>query len=114
MCVRAFSLIFGSKEARVEFSMSRALTEENKFMFDTLFSQKNDIEALYGEPLEWLRLDAKKASRIQLSKPIDGYDKDNWPEIINWMVDNMSSLEAALKTKLVTLNKQLKQGVVNG
>lgn len=108
-----FSLIFGSKEARVEFSMSRALTEENKFMFDALFSQKNDIEALYGEPLEWLRLDAKKASRIQLSKPIDGYDKDNWPEIINWMVDNMSSLEAALKTKLVALNKQLKQGVVN-
>jgi len=104
-----FSLIFGIKEARVEFSMSRSLTDENKFIFDALQQRKQNIEAEFGDDLEWLRLDAKKASRIQYKKEFDGYNKDNWTEMIQWMIVHMIRLEAALKTELVKINQQLKQ-----
>jgi hypothetical protein len=104
-----FSLIFGSKEARVELSMSRPITEENKFIFDALQLRRQSIESEFGYGLEWLRLDNKKASRIQYKKEFDGYNKDNWEDIIEWMVKHMSLLEVALKAPLFEVNQQLKQ-----
>ena len=104
-----FSLIFGTKEARVEFSMSRSEMKENKFIFDHLIEQKTEIESLFGADLEWLRLDDKKASRIQFQKDFDGYDRENWPEIIEWMVKHMTMLEGAFKQSLTLINRELRQ-----
>nr|WP_275666847.1 DUF4268 domain-containing protein [Vibrio tubiashii] len=104
-----FSLIFGTKEARVEFSMSRSEVKENKFIFDHLLEQKTEIESAFGAELEWLRLDDKKASRIQFQKDFDGYDRENWPEIIEWMVKHMTTLEGAFKQSLTLINRELRQ-----
>lgn len=103
-----FALIFGTKEARVEFNMSRSETSENKFMFDLLHEKKTEIEVKFGAELEWLRLDEKKASRIQFKKGFDGYNRDNWLEIIEWLVNEMSKLEQALKQPLQIVNQALK------
>lgn len=104
-----FSLIFGTREARVEFSMSRSEMVENKFMFDQLLERKAEIESSFGAELEWLRLDDKKASRIQFQKDFDGYDRENWPEIIEWMVKHMTMLEGAFKKSLTLINRELRQ-----
>ncbi|MEZ9949221.1 DUF4268 domain-containing protein [Vibrio breoganii] len=104
-----FSLIFGTREARVEFSMSRSEVKENKFIFDRLLEQKTDIESLFGSELEWLRLDDKKASRIQFSKSFEGYDRENWPEMTAWMVEHMTALEGAFKLPLQVVNRELRQ-----
>ena len=104
-----FSLIFGIKEARVELNLSRSVTAENKFIFDSLFERKQSIESAFGNELDWLRLDAKKSSRIQFKKGFDGYNSDNWQEIIEWMVVHMSRLEKALKVPLAEVNQQLRQ-----
>lgn len=103
-----FALIFGTKEARVEFSMSRSDTSENKFMFDFLHEKKTEIEVKFGAELEWSRLDEKKASRIQFKKDFDGYNRDNWSEIIEWLVNNMIKLEQSLKQPLQIVNQALK------
>jgi len=103
-----FALIFGTKEARVEFNMSRSETEDNKFMFDLLLTKKQEIESKFGAELEWLRLDDKKASRIQFRKEFDGYNNENWPEIIKWLVAEMIKFEKALKQPLNDANKALK------
>lgn len=104
-----FSLIFGVKEARVELNISRSVTAENKFIFDALLEKKQSIESAFGDELEWLRLDAKKSSRIQFSKAFDGYNQDNWGDIIEWMVEYMLRLEKALKAPLAEVNQRLRQ-----
>jgi hypothetical protein len=104
-----FSLIFGVKEARVELNISRSVTAENKFIFDALLEKKQSIESTFGDELEWLRLDAKKSSRIQFSKAFDGYNQDNWGDIIEWMVEYMLRLEKALKAPLAEVNQRLRQ-----
>jgi len=57
-----YALIFGQSEARVEFGMSSSSKEQNKAMFDYLNSRKLPIETAFGAPLDWRRMDDKKAS----------------------------------------------------
>lgn len=95
-----YSLIFGKDEARVELYISRASAEENTLIFETLLAKKEEIESAFGQPLDWLSLEGKKACRIAYAKPFDGYNRENWPEITAWMVDHIRRLEAAFKTPL--------------
>lgn len=53
---------FGS--ARVELYLLRATKEENKTLFDMLFSHKDEIESTLGVPLVWSRGDNIKSSKI--------------------------------------------------
>lgn len=85
-----FSLIFGTKEARVEFSIARPVTGKNKFVIDALLLDEERIEADFGKPLEWLRLDGR-ASRIQFSKGFDGYKEENRPELIDFNMNYEST-----------------------
>ena len=103
-----FSMIFGVKEVRVELYMSRSHAEENKFIFDCLFAQKDEIEKAFGNILEWQRLDNRKASRIQFSKAFDGYNQENWPQMVDWLVSHIGLLESAFNNPLVKIKQSLK------
>jgi hypothetical protein len=103
-----FTLIFGVKEVRVELGISRSNTEENKYIFDALKQQKSTIEQSFGEALQWQRLDNKKASRIQFNQSVVGYNKENWPDMIQWLVTHITKLESALKKPLKQVNQKLK------
>ena len=59
-------------------------------------------------PLLWRRLDEKKVSRVQFSKEFQGYERDSWPEIIDWMIEHMIKLEKATKQYLSQANSQIK------
>ncbi|EKF9830609.1 DUF4268 domain-containing protein [Vibrio cholerae] len=103
-----FSLIFNQKELRVELWLSRANSDENKWLFDELVKQKDQIDSAFGEPLEWLRLDDKKQSRIQFSCRVEGFNKDNWHAHVSWHLEFMIKLEQALKTPLQKASERLK------
>ncbi|MDK2603170.1 DUF4268 domain-containing protein [Vibrio vulnificus] len=104
-----FSLIFNQKELRVELWLSRSNGEENKWLFDQLFEQKDQIDSAFGEPLEWLRLDDKKQSRIQFSCKVEGFNKDIWHDHISWHLEHMGRLERVLKEPLKKVGEELKQ-----
>ena len=104
-----YNLVFLKKELRVELWISRNTTEENKLLFDFLAATKDDIEAEFGEPLEWLRLDDKKSSRVQFSCEADGYNKDTWQQSVEWHLKYMSKFEQALKVPLQNAADALKQ-----
>lgn len=104
----AYNLIFSKHEVRVEFYMSRSQTEANQFVFDRLASQKESIEADFGDSLTWQPLPDRKACRILYAKPMDGYDKANWPEMIQWLVGHMTRLESALRGPLEKIREELK------
>jgi len=71
-------------------------------------ANEQDIETTFGEKLTWLRLDEKKASRVQYSQEFQGYERDSWPEIIEWMITHMIKLEKATKQYLSQANSQIK------
>lgn len=103
-----FSLIFNQKELRVELWLSRSNGEENKWLFDQLFEQKDQIDSAFGESLEWLRLDDKKQSRIQFSCKVEGFNKDIWHDHITWHLEHMVKLEKTLKASLLQASERLK------
>ncbi len=75
--------------------------QENKAIFDRLFNEKVSIEAVYGKPLEWQRLDGKRASRIRETITSRGYlDEASWPALQDQMIDAMIRLEKALRPHL--------------
>lgn len=105
----SYNLIFLQKSLRVELWVSRAVTEENKFLYDFLFELKTQIEQVFGQPLEWMRLNDKKSSRVQFSTDADGFDRDVWPQSVAWHLDHMSKLEQAFKAPLQSAAEALKQ-----
>ncbi|MDP2140044.1 MAG: DUF4268 domain-containing protein [Gammaproteobacteria bacterium] len=104
-----YSAIFSKSEIRVEFSMQRSDAEANTFVFVRLAAQKDVIETAFGNQFDWLPLPEKKACRIVYAKTVDGYDKDNWPDMIQWLVQHMTRLELALREPLRVINQQLRQ-----
>ena len=103
-----FSLIFLKSEARVELYLARAEASENKWIFDRLERERQEIEERFGAELKWQRLDDKKASRISHAHPFDGYDDENWPDMIEWLCQHFVKLEDAFAEPLARLNPRLR------
>lgn len=72
---------------------------ENAEIFDRLRQFQAEIEEAFGEPLEWQRLEGKRACRISKRFSLGGYqdDEERWSEIQDPMIDGMIRLEAALR-----------------
>lgn len=103
-----YALIFLQKELRVELTLGRSSTEENKFLFDFLYEKKEKIEEKFGEQLQWLRLDEKKSSRIRYTCKAEGFNKEKWSEWVEWHLAQMTKLEKAFKAPLQQASEALK------
>ncbi|MDS1136721.1 DUF4268 domain-containing protein [Nitratireductor indicus] len=95
-----FTMIFARDEARVELNLARSDRDENKWLFDQLETHKAEIEAAFGDEMIWHRLDDKKQSRISYARAFDGYDQENWPDIIEWLSQHIRKLEVAFRQPL--------------
>ncbi len=97
----SFNYVVRQHEGDVELYIDRGkdADEENKDIFDTLIASKSNIESAFGDPLEWERLEGKRACRIKKRMEIGGYrdDEAEWPVIQDTLVDAMVRLEKALK-----------------
>ena len=103
-----YAMIFSKSEARVEFILNRGSPEENKLIFDGLFAQKEAIESAFGAELVWLRLDHRKASRIEYQKSFDGYDKENWPEMVAWFIEFVPCMEQTFSRQIEFIRKEIR------
>jgi len=102
-----FNYALRKHEAQVELYIDRGKgqDEANKKIFEQLFKHKEDVESVFGGPLEWERLEGKRACRIRKVINIGGYrDEERWPQIHEAMVDAMIRLEKALKPYISKLN----------
>ncbi len=102
-----FNYLIFQTDGRVELYVDRGAgqAEANKKIFDTFRENREAIEAAFGSPLKWERLDDKQASRVSYSVPLGGYrsDESKWPEIQDAMVDAMIRLEQAARPAITTL-----------
>lgn len=109
----SYTLALLKTEARVELSIQRNSAAENKWIFDQLFLEREAIEREFGRPLAWHRNDDQKRSLINLNEPFEGFARENWPSITEWMSDHIRRLETVFSGPLAKLNARLKSGEVD-
>jgi hypothetical protein len=105
----AFTAIHKKNEMTIQLTIQRRLIEENKLVFDNLYLHKNNIENIFGNSLIWERLDNQKTSRISFGKLFDCFNRDNWPAIIDWLIESTIKFENAFKEPLQGLNALLQE-----
>jgi hypothetical protein len=88
-----------------ELYIDRGTVTENKEIFARLIDRREAVENRFGGPLEWQRLDARRACRIKFVVNRGGYRsaESQWPEIHAEMVKAMSSLETAFAPEITAL-----------
>jgi Domain of unknown function (DUF4268) len=99
----AFNCVVTKDCARIELYIDRGDQVENKRIYNTLFAQKEVIEANFGEQLTWERLDNKRASRIKIQSQGNIFDKDRWPEMFDFFVKTLPRFENALRPSMKKL-----------
>ncbi|CAA0107919.1 Endonuclease NucS [Halioglobus japonicus] len=106
-----FNFVITKNYARTELYIDRGDKDENEFIFEQLFALKEKLEASFGGALEWERLETKRACRIKSETTGNVFDREQWEQIIAFMVDSMCRLEKAIKVPLSDISQKLKGNV---
>ena len=79
--------------------------DEDKAVFEHFLADKDAIEAELGEPLEWERLDGKKASRLVVKKrDIDPDEEAVWPSIFEWYWPRLQKFRSVFEPRVKALD----------
>ena len=102
-CVAGFkySAFFASdSKAKVGVYIDSGQKEQNEEYFELLKDQHDTLSTAFNEPLQWLRLDNRRACRIVVEIPgsIDD-DEESLNRIHDWMVENIMKFRSAFGPK---------------
>ena len=91
---------------RAELYIDLGDSGQNKALFDALLGSRETIEREFGEPLQWERLDDRRASRIAIYRQgsIEN-DTQSLQEIKAWAIDHLLRFKKVFGPKLPTLVK---------
>jgi len=104
-----YNLIFGHNIIRVELQITLGTKVDNKYIFDQLFAEKDKIEGTFGHKLSWDRLDDRISSYVRYGLAVDGDNREDWPEIIAWLITHIIKMEAAFKKPLAEAAQAFKK-----
>lgn len=105
------AVISGTKSA-VKLHFGRASQVENKILFDALEKHKAEIENKFGTALMWERDDNLKRSAVSFYKNGQNYfNEEEWPQIINFLIENLNKLESALKAYMPGIKAALANSI---
>jgi hypothetical protein len=101
----AWTYVVRKNDARVELYMYPGSTELAKAQFDHFRANREEIEAVFGEPLEWNYIEGRKQHYVRSEATKGGglAEEDKWAELHDDMVERMIRLEKALKPHIATL-----------
>lgn len=94
-------LLFVDK-AGVEVYIDTADADRNKAIFDALHAEREEIENEFGSPLDWQRLNDKRASRIRVTFHGQGSlrEKELWPSLQDTLIEAMIRLDKAFRKRI--------------
>ncbi len=86
---------------RAEIYIDRGDSKLNKELFDKLLELKDELEKEFGEPLEWERLDSKRASRIAIYR-LGSIEEDEkaLEEIKDWSIERLLKFKKVFAPKI--------------
>lgn len=88
--------------ANVELYIDTGNYDRNKAFFDALYADKDAIEQEFRAPLDWQRLDERRACRVVF--PIVGQgglnDPESWPDIQETMIEAFIKLDRTFRPRL--------------
>lgn len=95
---------------RIEVYINSGSKEHNKELFDLLYKKKDIIEAAFGKPLTWERLDDKVIARIKCElTAVNIFKEKDWNSMIAFIVNEVPKFEAAFKKPIQEIkNKEVK------
>ena len=96
-----YTFVVTSKYARIELAIIKSSKEKNKEIFKQLITQKNDIETIFGNCLEWEELPENKMSRIKYElRGVNLFDKADWNKMSQFLIKYLPKFESALKPSI--------------
>ena len=102
-----FSSVVTGDYIRIELAIQGKTQEENKAIFDALENQKDNIEAAFGNPLEWERLTDKRMSRIKYElKEVSVFNEEDWDRMVAFLVQQVPKFEIAFKKPIQLLSRR--------
>ena len=96
-------------QAELYIDRGKGRDAENALIFDAFYTEKDRIERDAGLPINWEKLEAKRACRISIRTDLGGWrsPEDEWPTIHDKMIESMIALEKALRPTLRKLAKSM-------
>ena len=94
-----FSFAQGGR-VRADVYIDRGDANLNKELFDRLKNDQQQIEKAFGSPLEWERLDSRRASRIASYRSGRIEDVATHDEILRWGVERLLKLKDVFNLRL--------------
>ena len=80
---------------RVELYLDDNDAETNKERFDKLYERRKEFEQLFGEPLEWERLDGRRACRIAIYTSAGILTDSDNEELVEWTIQKVMNFYRA-------------------
>jgi CBS domain-containing protein len=87
------------KRLRIELYLYGGDKDENKKLFEQLLSRKSKIEQIVGEPLEWERLDNKRACRVAVYTKAQILTDADSPALLEWATNRAIHLYRAFQSE---------------
>ncbi|MDT0293962.1 DUF4268 domain-containing protein [Mesonia ostreae] len=95
---------------RSEITFNRGNKEENKELFDFIYSKKEQIENDFGAELTWERMDDNVTCRIKYQHDgVSYFEEEDWQTMNEFLVDSSVRMENAFKEPIRELNLFAKQ-----
>ena len=95
----AYNYVVRQHDAAIEMYIDRGrgAEEDNEQILGQLERHREEVEKVFGGPLEWDHLDGRRACRIRFTIGSGGYkDLDTWPTLQAELVDAMTRFERAI------------------
>ncbi len=85
-------------DARVELYINVNDYALNRQIFDQIYAHKSEIEAAFGNELEWDKREGRQTCKVEYPLSVGGYrDHDRWDTTHQAMIDAMVRFERALR-----------------
>ncbi|MGQ2969063.1 MAG: DUF4268 domain-containing protein [Allorhizobium sp.] len=103
----SFTFVVTGGAARVEVYIDTGDEDKNERIFDALQDDADAIQREFGEELVWERLEGRRACRIKSERAGNIFDREQWPAMIEYMVDAMIRLDQTFRGRVADSSKRI-------